>query len=155
MEYQPNGSIKSPKSWRVELPKVEISFGYFFDRYTILLVKVDRLPSSQHANLENELVSYRAELSRLDIPASISKEISDLQFVNREIWDNMNKFYELASTTNATSGNLVQLTIQITALNQQRAFLKRQIDQVFDSSFSEEKSYFSDSTQILLDGQET
>jgi hypothetical protein len=67
----------------------------------------------------------------------------------------MNKFYELASTTNATSGNLVQLTIQITALNQQRAFLKRQIDQVFDSSFSEEKSYFSDSTQILLDGQET
>jgi hypothetical protein len=136
------------------LPKVDISYGDFFDRYTILLVKVDRLPSSQHANLKNELVSYRAELSKLDIPVEISKEVDDLQVVNRQIWDSMNKFYELASTETVTNQNLVQITKHITALNQRRAFLKRQIDQVFDSPFSEEKSYFSDSRQILINGQE-
>ena len=137
------------------MPNVEISYGDFFDRYTILLVKLDQLPSIQHVNLEKELVSYRAELSELDIPDSISQTIDDLHQVNKSIWIEMNKFYELASTLNPTNGNLVQLTIDITALNQKRAFLKREIDQVFVSTFSEEKSYFADSGQVLINREES
>lgn len=136
------------------MPKVEIAYGDFFDRYTILLVKLDQLPSIQHANLENELVSYRAELSELDIPDSISQTVGELHDVNKTIWVEMNKFYELSSTSNLTNGDLVQLTIDITALNQKRAFLKREIDKVFGSKFSEEKSYFADSGQILINRAE-
>lgn len=137
------------------MPRVEISYGDFFDRYTILLVKRDRLPSSQHVNLENELESYRAELSRLEISGRIEKVIEDLHHVNKSIWDEMNKLYELASNSKPASGDLVQLTIDITALNQRRAFLKREIDISFVSVFSEEKSYFSDSDQLLIDRKES
>jgi hypothetical protein len=55
------------------------------------------------------------------------------------IWHLMESLYAITQPQNS---QYVELTLEITKLNQKRAFIKKKIDQLSDSTLTEAKSYF-------------
>ena len=69
----------------------------------------------------------------------IKELYQEMYKVNLEIWEGMDQLYEIDPSN---SEAFIELTNSITELNKQRAYVKRKIDTLAKSQFSEEKSYF-------------
>jgi hypothetical protein len=77
---------------------------------------------------------------------SVARIALELKEVNLEIWRLMDALYSL----DAPSAEYAELTWEITIQNQKRAFLKKGIDLEMKSTFSEEKSFFSQPNQRIV-----
>lgn len=131
------------------MPEVNISFGDFFDRWSILKVKQRKLEATQLNNVEQELKGYESILEKSIASLAIIGDLAnELLLCNERIWDSMSELYE---TAKSPSRELSDLTLLITQLNQQRAFIKRSIDLAMHSDFHEEKSYFTNANEVLAD----
>jgi len=128
------------------MPIVEVSMGEFVDRWSILQVKSRKLTRvSQLNNIEVELANVESEIIVLKKNSDLLMLVDSLLDCNLEIWDAMDKLYHI-HTPNL---EYAKLSMEITRLNQQRAFLKKKIDSVAGYKFSEEKSFFEDQTQLV------
>jgi hypothetical protein len=129
------------------MPRVEVSFGELMDKYSILEIKRVKLSeASQRAMVEKELLSLEKDVRVALQNEAVAKIAAELTKVNLEIWLLMDNLYSL----DAPSLEYTELTWDITIQNQKRAFLKRQIDSEMDSPFSEEKSFFSQTSQRIV-----
>jgi hypothetical protein len=122
--------------------KVEASLGDVVDRVTILLLKAARIADpGKHANIQEELRGLRmawaaAGLADLESLGSWER----LCEVNGALWDVEDQLRE--HERNRDFGPLfVERARSVYRLNDERAALKRQINEELGSAIVEEKSY--------------
>ena len=129
------------------MPFVEISNGELADKWTILEIKSTLLKNpNQLNNLSIESSRLEPLVKALFANSEVRSLITQLKDTNMIIWNLMEKLYEL--NINMKSEN-VALTIEITEFNQKRAFLKKEIDALSQSSFTEAKSFFENPAFVI------
>lgn len=124
------------------MPLVEISTGELVDKITILEIKRERIAhEGQLKNIELELhVLTQALDAEPDLPEEVSKLKDQLREVNETLWDIEDEIRD-CERQNEFSEQFVELARAVYRTNDQRAELKREINQVTHSRLVEEKSY--------------
>lgn len=129
------------------MPRVEVSNGELLDKWTILQIKLERLKDvHQLDNVTRELASLESEVNLVSLNEKVMTIRGSLFSINLDIWDLMEKIYLKGNSSDA---EYLQLTLEITILNQKRAFAKKAIDIESRSLLSESKSFFEDSDKVL------
>ena len=122
------------------LPIVEISWGEFIDKLTILEIKQARLTSPEAvANVLKELAALRSALEEPS-PAGLDALMRELKAINEELWDieNRTRAKEAIKTFDQ---EFIDLTRSVYLNNDKRARVKRQINELLASRIIEEKQY--------------
>ena len=122
--------------------KVQLPLGDVVDKVTILLLKQARIvdPAKQ-ANVSRELVSLRATWADNDLPPMES--LTDWQAlcaVNASLWEVEDDLRVLEAQADF-GAQFIKLARSVYKLNDQRADLKRSINEALGSELVEEKSY--------------
>ncbi len=130
------------------MPTIEVTHGELIDKWTILQIKKSEL--SDPKQLDNITI----EMSRLYSQVQAVFEQEDLQRlheslyeINKRIWQLMEDLYSAVGTQT----QLISLTLEITKKNQDRALIKKEIDRLCNSDFSEAKSYFENPDFLITD----
>jgi hypothetical protein len=123
-------------------PTVEVSWGELIDKITILEIKQQRL-NSQRAidNVRTELAALSRAAAALDpVPPDLAALKQDLKRINEALWDieNRTRAKEAAKTFDA---EFVELTRSVYLNNDERATIKRRINELLNSALIEEKQY--------------
>lgn len=120
---------------------VPISVGELVDKITILQIKLAhaRTPTQTH-NISTELSQLNAILDQLALPADISSESAQLYSVNQELWliEDAKRQHERQQLFDSA---FVELARAVYIKNDQRAAIKRHINDLTHSSIVEEKIY--------------
>lgn len=123
-------------------PTVEVSWGELIDKITILEIKQQRL-NSQRAidNVRTELAALNRAAAALDpVPPDLAALKQGLKTINEALWDieNRTRAKEAAKTFDA---EFVELTRSVYLNNDERATIKRRINELLNSALIEEKQY--------------
>ena len=131
----------------VKMPFVEVSNGELADKWTIIEIKTALLGNpDQLKNLSIEASGLEPMIMELKANSSVRLLIAQLKETNLVIWKLMERLYQLHADIDST---YLSLSIEITEYNQKRAFLKKEIDALSQSSFSEAKSFFENPGFII------
>lgn len=118
--------------------KIEVSNGEIVDKYTILLIKADKITDEKKlANIKNEASSLFVPIS--SIPVNVS-DMTDLKRINRELWEVEDELRE-CEKQERFDDYFITLARSVYKLNDQRAAIKRRINIYTKSELTEEKSY--------------
>jgi len=121
---------------------VPVSYGELIDKITILEIKSERIgDSAKLANVRIELdllnETWRADpAARIDI----ATERAQLRGVNEALWDIEDRI-RLKEKARAFDDEFVELARSVYIRNDERAAIKRVINQKLGSTLVEEKSY--------------
>jgi hypothetical protein len=118
---------------------VNISIGELWDKYTILLIKNEKITSEEkrvliNKELEllyNNMKKYNFETNKLFV---------DLKDVNTKLWDIEDKI-RIKESSNTFNEEFIQLARSVYFTNDIRADIKRQINKKFNSNIYEVKEY--------------
>ena len=118
-----------------------ISVGELIDKITILRIKADKIrDGAARRNVGNELerlVQIRAELA---LAADLKELEQQLLDVNLRLWKVEDDLRDLERLRDF-GARFVELARSVYSLNDRRAALKRQINEVTSSGIVDEKSY--------------
>jgi hypothetical protein len=122
---------------RVETPIADVA-----DRITILRLKVARLATPEaRANAQRELDTLLQAWSDHELPElDTLREVADLALVNEALWEVEDALRALEAQNNFGPA-FVDRARSVYRLNDQRAALKRSLNQKLGSDLVEEKSY--------------
>ena len=123
-------------------PLIPISWGELIDKITILEIKQTHIkPPIASANINKEL-SYLNEI--VENSAGVAEVISDLKQqlldVNKRLWQVEDDIRDKELKQDFDIG-FIELARRVYRLNDERAKLKKSINQVLNSELVEEKSY--------------
>ena len=120
---------------------IPVSIGELIDKITILEIK------SQQIKDPDKLKNIRYELDRLLwilVDLKLGKPVRALQFdlfeINRKLW-NIENFKRSCETNQKFDQEFIDAARQVYLLNDQRADIKRQINELTGSTIKEEKSH--------------
>lgn len=125
---------------------IEVSFGELVDKITILEIKSTRITDpAKLTNVRNELTALSEvwDCIQRDKPSADLRDArAALKSVNEQLWniEDAIRAHESAKNFDAT---FIELARNVYITNDRRAKLKKHIDTVLGSRFSEEKSYQS------------
>jgi hypothetical protein len=125
-----------------DMPLLPVSWGEVFDKMTILQIKGEKLTDSAKLNnIERE----RKEISTVigDIkrfPAKLLSCIDELKRINEQLWE-VEDGKRDCERRQSFDDRFVQLARDVYFGNDQRAVIKRQINELLGSAIVEEKSY--------------
>jgi hypothetical protein len=128
-------------------PKVQISWGEFIDKVTILEIKLQRLKSKkaqENVRLElgtlnsiaNDILSRRPDLEPLK---------QQMKSVNEVLWDIEDRI-RAKEASKSFDRQFIELARSVYINNDKRGDLKRQINVLLNSELVEEKQYTHYST---------
>jgi len=122
--------------------KVEISVGELLDKITILRIKSERIPDPAklaHVRQELEVLEQCWEAHR---PAGLDlgPEIRQLQAVNERLWEIEDAIREREAAGDFGAA-FIELARSVYFQNDERAAIKRRINERSGSALVEEKSY--------------
>ena len=126
----------------MSLISVPVSHGELIDKITILEIKVAHIrDAAKLANVRTELdllnsTWNRDEASKIDIGI----ERGQLKAVNEALWDIEDRI-RLKEKAQAFDAEFIELARSVYFRNDERAAIKRQINQKLGSQLVEEKSY--------------
>ncbi len=124
--------------------RIEISFGELVDRLTILEIKASRIEAPlKLVNIREELASLSkswVESVGPEISPDIFKIRQALKRVNEILWDVEDAIRDHERNKNFGE-SFIELARKVYVTNDERAQLKKRIDALMGSRFSEEKSY--------------
>lgn len=126
--------------------QVELSHGDFFDRCSILALKMMLLPLDKRSRIQREYIRYwdvaRPLLGRHGAPLTALYE--SLLSANREAWDHNERLVTdvLSGVSRGHDG-----FDQTVRHNKRRVELKAEVDALCSSAYSEVKSYYEEGTQ--------
>jgi len=122
--------------------KVEISNGEIVDKWTILTIKLDRIQSEEaQANIRKELGMIEEHIAPLSDPnLKIWRLAEELWTVNVALWDVEDKL-RLLESEQSFDEEFIEAARSVYLLNDDRARIKREINEQTDSPLVEEKSY--------------
>lgn len=120
----------------------EVSWGELIDKYTILLIKSERIHD------EAKLKNVQAELTALSpahdqahgMSAGLGEAEGRLKAINEELWDIEDRIRDCERAKDF-GPRFVELARSVYFRNDVRAAVKREINQLLGSSLVEEKSY--------------
>jgi len=118
------------------------SWGELLDKITILEIKAERISDpAKLVNIHKELTALNHTVSTTaQLPATVPPLMAALKAVNEKLWvveDDLREFERLKNFGDA----FIQLARAVYFTNDERARLKREINQAMGSELSEEKSY--------------
>ena len=121
---------------------VEVSAGELLDKITILEIKSERMDdAAKLANVRTELETLRATWQASPLAdRDIAGQMRRLKAVNERLWD-----IEDAIRRHEADGDFgddfVQLARSVYFSNDERAAIKRELNEMLGSRLTEEKSY--------------
>jgi hypothetical protein len=122
-------------------PTVPISWGELLDKLTILEIKRERIACADAlANVEKEYGALRGAAARVLDVDGIAALVHQLKRVNIALWDVEDAIREQEARA-AFGARFVQLARSVYKTNDERAALKRHINELLCSELVEEKSY--------------
>lgn len=122
--------------------KVEVSFGEYLDKLTILQIKSERVhDDAKLKNIKHELKLLQDTWanhpkSKIDL----SKEMHQLKAVNENLWDIEDNIRDKERHKHFDQG-FIELARSVYFTNDERARIKRIINEKLGSELIEEKSY--------------
>lgn len=122
--------------------KVEISFGEFLDKITILEIKSERISDKDKlVNINNELNLLREHWQQNPkSTVEISQEMKQLKSVNEKLWEIEDNIREKEHNKTYDQG-FIELARSVYFSNDERARIKRILNEKLGSDLIEEKSY--------------
>ena len=118
--------------------KIDISNGEVVDRWTILTLKMVRIVDKEaRANVHREMSMLSEHVHELAIS---EEQLSELWTVNAALWDIEDKLRQLESDQ-LFGEDFIEAARTVYLLNDDRARIKREINEQTDSLLVEEKSY--------------
>lgn len=126
----------------IATPHVPVSWGELIDKITILEIKAARLTSAAALqNVRNELAQLTEKTLPLgDMAAQVAPLKADLTHVNEALWEIEDKIRD-KEAAKAFDAAFIELARSVYVTNDQRAALKRRINQLLASELVEEKGY--------------
>lgn len=126
--------------------EIEVSNGEIIDKLTILTIKKENIRD------EKKLINIKKELEYLTEKSIIIGCSSDLYFklykINKKLWDIEDQLRE-KEQNNEFNNRFTELARLVYITNDERAEIKKQINNITGSLFVEEKSYNKYSTPSL------
>lgn len=122
--------------------KTEISVGEFLDKLTILQIKQARIrDTGKLANINRELETLLGVWSAsVYAAADIGSAIKNLREVNEKLWDIEDDIRDKESAGEFDQ-RFIELARAVYITNDERARIKKMINEQFGSGLVEEKSY--------------
>lgn len=119
-----------------------VSWGELLDKYTILVIKAERLAEpAQVANVRRELEALLPLRSRaMEGGPGIARCEAELQEVNAALWEVEDAIRDCEREQDF-GPRFIELARSVYRHNDRRARIKREINQLLGSSLVEEKSY--------------
>ncbi|MGE4079463.1 MAG: DUF6165 family protein [Reyranella sp.] len=135
------GRSRTPRA-RAGAPSVPVSWGELVDKITILEIKSERLRDERaRANVGRELALLAAVVDpELAASPDLVARKAALRAVNEALWD-IEDALRQKEATGQFDDRFVALARSVYRQNDQRAALKRQINELLGSELVEEKSY--------------
>ena len=128
-------------------PRVEVSWGEFLDKISILKIKEERMTSPASViNVQRELAHLNGVVSSLPpLPPAVEERCSCLKSINEELWD-VEDAVRACERDQRFDPHFVELSRKVYKLNDQRAKIKQEINALMESGFVEEKEYLSETS---------
>jgi len=122
--------------------KVEVSWGEMLDKVTILQIKTERiLDSAKTANVRKELQALSAEHQRaLRLHPAVPDLMARLKGINEALWDIEDEIRDW-ERIKEFGPRFIELARSVYVTNDQRAAVKRELNEALGSDLVEEKSY--------------
>jgi hypothetical protein len=131
-------------------PMVALSWGEVIDKITILEIKQQRLSSADAiANVERELAALNKVVVDASVPAALMELKMALKAINEKLWDIENQIRAKEAQGTFDSA-FIELARSVYINNDQRAKLKRAINELLNSELVEEKQYTTYAAQKSL-----
>ena len=126
------------------MPTLPVPWGEVFDKFTILQIKQVRIAEpAKLSNICSEIAVIQEVIGDTRrFPEGTTSLLNQLQQVNEAIWQ-VEDDKRQCEREKRFDEHFVQLARQVYQLNDERARLKKQIDQVLGSTLTEEKSHNS------------
>ena len=119
--------------------KIEVSNGEIVDKLTILLIKQSKIKNQDKLNNINKEIDMIAKISETIIPRDHSL-FSQLLKVNKKLWD-VEDWIRAKESRGEFDEAFVDLARSVYILNDERAKIKKEINELTRSELVEEKSY--------------
>jgi|ETN01SMinimDraft_1059929.scaffolds.fasta_scaffold14789_4 predicted SAM-dependent methyltransferase len=121
--------------------KIEVSNGEILDKYSILEIKLDKIPDKDKLkNIASEMGSIRETFENINCNQKVREKYDLLKSINLSLWGIEDGIREKEKENNFDD-SFVQLARSVYITNDKRAEVKREINQMTQSIFFEEKSY--------------
>lgn len=119
-----------------------ISAGELLDKITILAIKAERIADPEKkGNVAHELASLTTLRERaIPMTSNIEGLYNELAFINRELWDIEDRLRTRERKKRFDDG-FIELARNVYRINDRRAAVKRQINDLMGSAIVEEKFY--------------
>ena len=123
---------------------IPASVGELIDKITILQLKVERLSSrEQLSNIQYELGLLTEVRAKHGIEGpEFEKKVAALKIINSALWE-VEDLIRDCERRNDFRERFIELARSVYKLNDKRAAAKRDINSMFGSDITEEKSYTS------------
>lgn len=123
-------------------PQLPVAWGEVFDKLTILHLKATKLAdAAKRANVHNERVAIEVVVGDMArFPPALPALVAQLKTINAVLWDVEDQKRD-CERRQAFDQSFIELARQVYFGNDQRAAVKRQINEVLGSTVVEEKSY--------------
>lgn len=119
-----------------------VSWGELIDKFTILMIKSERMQdASQLGNVRRELAALQPLRDQsIQAHPELAACQAQLKAINEALWDVEDEIREW-ERRQEFGARFIELARSVYRENDQRARVKRRINQLLDSELVEEKSY--------------
>lgn len=124
------------------MPSVEVSWGELIDKITILEIKQQRLTSPEAVdNVRRELAALSPVVQELKpAPSALDGLKQQLRTINETLWDIEDRI-RAKEAAKSFDQQFIELARSVYFNNDERARIKRQINELMKSGLVEEKQY--------------
>ena len=120
--------------------KIKVSIGELVDKVSILDIKLEKITNpDKRANIAKEYQLLSAAMKEVGIKAD-NPEYEALCRVNRKLWEIEDRI-RLKEAQQAFDDDFIELARAVYFTNDERAAIKRRINEAFGSDLMEEKEY--------------
>ena len=120
--------------------KIDVSIGELVDKVSILAIKLEKITSSQkRLNISKEYDLLSAAMEQTGIKKD-NPDYMALCQVNRKLWDIEDRI-RLKEAHKTFDDDFIELARAVYFTNDERATIKRRINEAFGSELMEEKEY--------------
>ena len=123
--------------------KIEVSNGEILDKITILVIKSKKITDPiKLKNINNELDELQPFLDVVgyESNSTVNSLVKELESVNEKLWDVEDKLRD-KERSKQFDDEFIQLARDVYFTNDERARIKKNLNEVTNSKLVEEKSY--------------
>ena len=123
--------------------KIEVSNGEILDKITILVIKSKKITDPiKLKNINNELDELQPFLDVVgyESNSTVNSLVKELESVNEKLWNVEDKLRD-KERSKQFDGEFIQLARDVYFTNDERARIKKNLNEVTNSKLVEEKSY--------------